>query len=1227
MAIQSWGTSNKPQATSGSGISSWARSEKEDEEERKRRNLAAKLRVKVDRGLDRGLSWEDISKKTGLDLNTIKTYSESTRPGYGITPEAPGRSLLEQGGDFGAGIVDRVGGGLVRGAVRLGALASEPLPGEQRKAAEGFIERNLENTTDFVGTSKDSLGGRVGNNLGTGLNTAIQIAGIGKAGSLARGGVRNVLPASRLGKAGTFATGSLAETAAAAANTTAQGNDVNLAREAGTGLAIDLGLRGAAPLVRGIVGRVKAPSIKTTKLGQLITETKAGKKLSSAKSEVGRYFVDNTNYIKKQFGNDVDESSEVFKGWKVKDAVSHLVTNVRQAAQTADASLDDNVGWQSLRDAFEGMSKRKGRQLKRELGSFISAKQNALNHNKLLEQGRIKGKPMQVPVGDEVQEAAYESLNQATKPVIQKLFDEGRITEPKYNEWMADTDYTRVQREVDDLLDDGFGAGSSLSPGAKGVPEQRLKGSTKKAVDPFASFLDWNRKTNTLIEQNKLTRYVRDRALEKGITKPIRVASKVIERMELYGEAAQLRPLRNKLGRVLKSQEGYARKIQSELNNLQKQARGEVERKIKKNIKGKIVPGEGVGADNIKGVIDQILSTDMATLNRLNKKFMAREPKLAKALQEITDIKGQYDLAKTEVNDLVQRARMLSDGDPLGEKTMTVFENGIRELYTVDPKVARQLKGVSDVSLGAIQNAALISSKILRAGATAFNTAFAAPNFIMDQVGSFAMSKNKFATHNPLVFLQSLKETAAKPLARATLGRVPGVKNAVTGLLEPSDAYKAWASKNKYMNRADLTRELKKATRQSDESLGVRGESAFRRVEGLISTTEETTRFQNYLGTLKKNMKGKNLTPAQAEALADEAARNNSINFSNKGELSTFMKIFNPYLNAGVQGSKTLAKSLKERPVSTSIAIATTTLAPVAYATYHNLSDPERARVYANLSESERRNNIVFVRDNGSVIKVPIPPGFRGFAQPLRDQIESEYIGDRQGLLETAKNLLLDPFSPVGTTKNELMANLIPQPIKPLAEVALNRDLYFGDDIVPENLKGLPKEEQAYDSTPNIYKELGKKLNISPLQIRKLITGYGAGGAEGILATSDQVRGKETGNRATTEQILRRFYRAPGDEGTQVKSTFYETYTPLKQKKEATSKKITAAIKSRDYQTANRLAAEVNEEIEKEKARLKNSYGKFETDLSVLYDQFDSLKFPLQGNRLSEASIRSRQRY
>lgn len=843
------------------------------------------------------------------------------------------------------------------------------------------------------------------------------------------------------------------------------------------------GVAGAAlPIVgAGIrqARQVQLPALTESRLGQAVAQKQFVKKIGSLKDGFVAKVIDDTNFIKKPFKNDVDSAT----GRKVTDEIEDRVTNIRQFAGLAQDRLQNNQAYQGLVTLIN-----RDKQRAKDFGSFISAKQDAINNQKL-------GKGGTIPKGTPEQEQAYQLLNQATKDDLQYLYDNGRISKQKYDAWINDPDYTRVQREI---LDDQKQVGKSgFTPSAKGVTEQKLKGSSKKAIDPFVAYEDWQRSIVLEAEKNNLAKYLRDRSVEKGISNKVDTTTAGYERIkQLYGE-------------------------------------------------------EG-----------------------------------------------------------------------LKQETLGVFENGIRDLYTIDPKAARQLAKSSDLELKAIADWVLFPSRVLRGGATSMNLAFAIPNFVRDQISSGIISQKARATHNPIAMFQGIKEAVLKPAARATIGKL-GAKEA----FKPSPLFQEYLKRNANMTSVDLARNLKDAARLSQENLGLKGESLLRRYENIISAGEKATRYQNFIGTYKNALKN-NIDPEQALQRASMAARRNSINFSNRGEISQFMKIFNPYFNAGVQGSKTLAGALKNRPIATSMKIGAGILLPVASATYYNLSDPERAEMYANIPEYERKANLIMVLGSGKgYVKVPLPPGIREFGNPLRNYIESEYLGDRQGFLTTAKDILVDPFSPVGTTGREVLSQAVPQAVKPAVELGFNQEFYTGREIIPENLKDLPKEEQVFSKTPQIYRDIGKTLGMSPLQVRKLVTGYGAGATEGALTTPDAIAGRETGGRSTLEQIKTRFASPPPSDGqSQVKSKFYDTYTPLSKSKISVSEKVTSAVKSNNIGEANRLARAHNEKIDKEKARLRETYGKFESDLTPLYDRFDSLKFPIENDQLKKSSIKARQR-
>jgi hypothetical protein len=222
--------------------------------EKEDNNHAALVERRVNSLLDQGWSFEDISSDTGLGTDSIRQFVDLSRPGYGV--KEPGKSIASQVGDFSQAVVDRVGGGIVRGGIRLGALVAEPLPGEQRKAAEEFIGKYAENTPGSAFEyDESSTGGKIGRTVGTGIKAGVDIASISKAGSATRAATSGALGASKAAKVGSFVAGSGAETAAYSGIVTGQGNDVNLPREAGVGLLVDVATRGLGKGVKSIWAR------------------------------------------------------------------------------------------------------------------------------------------------------------------------------------------------------------------------------------------------------------------------------------------------------------------------------------------------------------------------------------------------------------------------------------------------------------------------------------------------------------------------------------------------------------------------------------------------------------------------------------------------------------------------------------------------------------------------------------------------------------------------------------------------------------------------------------------------------------------------------------------------------------------------------------------------------------------------------------------------------------
>jgi len=84
-------------------------------------------------------------------------------------------------------------------------------------------------------------------------------------------------------------------------------------------------------------------------------------------------------------------------------------------------------------------------------------------------------------------------------------------------------------------------------------------------------------------------------------------------------------------------------------------------------------------------------------------------------------------------------------------------------------------------------------------------------------------------------------------------------------------------------------------------------------LEDIVGTTERFTRAQQYIGAKKAATKtGKGIEYAESEAL--KSSKKNTANFQDQGEFGAVMRMWSPYLAAGIQGVRSTAGALKRRP-------------------------------------------------------------------------------------------------------------------------------------------------------------------------------------------------------------------------------------------------------------------------------------------------------------------------
>lgn len=927
-------------------------------------------------------------------------------------------------------------------------------------------------------------------------------------------------------------------------------------------------------------------------------------------------FVDDQNIVKKQFRGKKDRFGD-----DIPERLDDLKTGMMKSNSEAQANFAKEMG--ELIDDIQnsGWSTKKRIAYAKKINDKAVAKQTAINHNKIVEKTG-KGKKVNVPKLTKKEQWTYDQYNKGSKNALRALYEAGELTPEEYAKYMADPDYIHIQRVVEDRLDKVY-EGSGVNKSSKTLKQLKGDGG-KEAVDPLASLFALYQRAYASKAVSEYKKYLINVTKDHGGKAKLLVSARDARiRREAIADLMQNNALKKKLVRVEKSQKGYVKGLQKELRALKKEGY------------------KGIPEGQYK-VVDLLLEMEEPGFKRLSKKISGRNKKLAEAMEELKVIRKDIEVS-TDYNKAVREViqKHSNDLETAGKPTLKIFREGLMDVYEIDEDAYRQLTH-SNAALRKTIDTIMYPSHVLRFGATAGNPVFAASNIVRDQFTSFINSEDIFATHNPMSVARGLREAIAKPIGRNTIGRFVDEDSVVGNWMKPSKEFVKFLENNQNITRADLINKVKQTTKDIQRESGIRRKTPLGAWQEVIQSSELAGRYQNWVGTYKKVLSqgtGEAADYSKAIQAANRASAHNSINFALRGEQDAWLRIFNPYLNAGIQGSRQLARSFIDRPIGTALKVGTTIIGPSVALAQYNLMDPGRAEVYAEIASSRPdllENNFVFIKNDGTIVTIPMPPGISKFANPFRNYVEAQYIGDRKGFLENAAEMM-GGFSPVGTSKGEIMSTITPQAIQPILELENNRNLYFQDEIITEEMQDKPKEEQYYSSTPQIAKDLAGLFNTSPLAVMHLVRGYTAGFGTQAMGTIDQIRREDTGGQEPLSQLKKKFIKERPSGG--VWGTFYEGgkgfkgYDELSSKLKNTDTSLAKLVRS-NYndpkvdQKAKEWNDSIQAEIDKAKNALQNEYGRYQTGehkdsgkttTEIQLTMLESLKYSFENGKLKNA--------
>ena len=474
-----------------------------------------------------------------------------------------------------------------------------------------------------------------------------------------------------------------------------------------------------------------------------------------------------------------------------------------------------------------------------------------------------------------------------------------------------------------------------------------------------------------------------------------------------------------------------------------------------------------------------------------------------------------------------------------GRPTISYLDNGTKRTFLAAPEVARAAKNMNREQMGIILRALAAPARLLRMGATTVNAGFTMANVVKDFVGATINSKGGFNSMNPKSIVSALGaafhhngDLYAEMQREGVLGNIYELTRNASDL-----------NLNEIRSHKNiLTRSLHNA------------KSPLKTLENTIGRSEDFGRALQYVAN-KKYAKRKGMSESEAIKFAADQARWNSTNFLRSGTYGKAINAIVPYSNANIQGQRITLRRMKENPARYTGKIALGIVAPTVAAIALSYSNDENKKIMENLPDYVKENNVVVIGPGAKYNKeqnkwegvylVPVPPQFSPLHRQLHNMVRSAMTGQQ---FDTGK-AVGDAVEQV-TTVNPMEirrtgAQYVPQAVKPFVETWANKNLYTGQEVVPEGMKNLDGKDQWDNSTSLTARKVGELTGLSPKQIDNAFRTSTAGGGQNLLHGMDFAIAKATGasddeikGRSMLDSVVGRFY-AP--KGTSQSSYFYQS--------------------------------------------------------------------------------------
>lgn len=774
-------------------------------------------------------------------------------------------------------------------------------------------------------------------------------------------------------------------------------------------------------------------------------------------------------------------------------------------------------------------------------------------------------------------------------------------------------------------------------------------------LDPIESIVRSTDKTMRAIAKNDIWKAF-DRLADEvpDLVVRTRDPENVVERIALSLDNKELRPIRNKLDRMISTRGSWVKRLESQVNQLNKKGmnvslKNGGERMTSKDFLvgglggnvptsqvGKVAgTAKRVGDETVQGFMDVVNPQKLGTkdtgafvrnliekgsrsdIDKIKKMIGTRDVKLTQLIDDIGEMKSQYDDVAGAVRTNSEKIKGLADeAAPEGMELISGFGKGVQGKLAVPKEIAEVFTGKTKAQQDYLTGMMGTVNGFIKQNLTANNPVFALITNPIRDAKTFAYN-TKTTSSNPFHIGYALTK---------------GVADAITGRMGKSELYDRWVAaggrsgfyadeRSAERMATDLARTVsgkkvlgvkvapvhsaKDFVREATRVLSAPIRVPFEGLRGAAGILEDAPRLAEFRGAVKKEM-----TDKQAAFLS----RNVTVDFQQAGRVGQVVNAWVPFLNARLQGTLKTVGAVKSNPARAASVYATLTAAPIMLSAYNNyVRFPEVTKM---IGEEERQNNFIIVLGDDQdeagnytqVLKIPKSDVDKVLGNPLEQFARFIADDDPQNMAEILTNMVgsVTPVDIVRDNKfsaERAASGLLPAPLKIPLESAANRSFYFGSDLVSQGKEDLPANMQVNDSTTGAAKFIGAISGGSPIKIDNTLGNLG-------LRTGAKILDNPTEPFAS---------KLTGSTGNRMNDEFYSIMDEVTPNRKKADVFINEALAKGDYAAARETAENYNAYLLKKFSPLNSRYSDQIT--KDMIEQYTEKKI-----NLNNRSIKQRQR-